>query len=393
MGRVFDMVSTRAKDAGFFLSQHLNSNQHRRLLAQRRGQPNEPGLEPGPPAKVPCQGLCLEDDSARSLQHMSDHMKCWLGWHSASDLQKHHYSFVSAKGVYELRHQLCLKECDPNPVGRNVCERCYSLGKRDSLLRNVVRSAVKKLAAEHLRMRLFQAEEVQKEHIAKLKQSILYQRSRSQIDRVLNFKDYELQSWVRKSFLTIRPDQRTVDLEAFMNNIVKPCVQVNVNVAAKQKPDLVNVQGHFERFLLSQQGTEMDALCIKIAQSSLNGQLANHPMLMGMLVSCIRVLDREANGKSSRGRTGNKDVLVSDTAVNLASQAGTMLALATGSNFLMKKFGFPRVGRNFGDIFSQLESSSLPVPFLSLSSPAHIRNNLELVDQRLSAVNDSCGCA
>ena len=132
---------------------------------------------------------------------------------------------------------------------------------------------------------------------------------------------------------------------------------------------------------------------VAIAKASLAGKLQQNPLIMGMLLKCLKVVERQEAGKSTKGRISKQSILGTDTAAQIAQEAGVVLALAGGNAGFLKKFGYHK-GHLMGHDFNEkLKQKCLPVPFLSLNDPELLKENMEMLDQKCSLFNRTTGCA
>ncbi|CAK9028794.1 Uncharacterized protein SCF082_LOCUS18513, partial [Durusdinium trenchii] len=357
-GKIFDMVTTKPAQATFFLRQHAESQLHMRLIAERQAATVKANLPAG--LEKACQGMALHDETIGPMHHYGHHMRLWLAWRSVCpEIQKHTYTYVERADGYELRHSDCLQVCSPIVGRRDMCQKCASLDLR----RAVVKCVLKKFAAQVLFAKLFETNAQLQSIIVNMKDDIVYQRHGRQVDKLLGLQVHELQQWVRSSFLSIRSDKRNTVLQAFMSSVIEPCLQTNVTAALDHKPQLLQVQSHFERFLTNPDAEEMDRVNVAVAQASLTGRLQNHPLIQGLILTCLRVIERQESGVSgTKGRIASNSAMSTETARSLAQNAGQMLAIAGGNSRMLALFGAGvRPWRNT-NYSAELEKSSLPVP-------------------------------
>ena len=392
-GKVVDAVSGKQADINFFLGQHVGGDTHQKLHAQYLASKINASLEEPKPAKVKCQGVSFADDSCGALKGYEEHFKVWLSWKSACpELRKHNYIYQDADDAYQIVHGDCLEECDPRPGRRNTCEKCMALASKDGLRKVVILSAMKKFAADHLHCRLFQSEEVLKTLEAKMKNDVLYLRHRERVTKIIKWKTWQLQPWVRSSFLSVRADRRNPVLQTFLDTVVNPCLAVNATAAGNKKADLLLAQQSFERFLKDPMQPDMAKVQVAVASASLSGRLAGNPLVLGLVLSCLKVLERQEQGKSTHGRVGKDSAMHTDYAEELARESGVMLAVAGGNSSLLHRFGYSPKHMKLWDFASRLEKASLPKPLLSLNDAALHRENMRLIDQMLSGFTQTTGC-
>lgn len=386
-GKVFDLHSYKPKDVLFFTSQHCGGQQHRRLLAERKLQDKDKLTKDGP-EKTPCQALSLIDES-HLLHEYAHHFKLWITWRGpCQDLQRHSYVWDSASGTYTIRHYECTGFlCNAN--GKTFCEKCKPL---ISLRRNVAKCALKKLAAETLFAKIFETEEQQRKRLDAAKEDVLWHRHRSSVEKIFSFEGYQLQQWVRSTFLSTRYDQRNAEFKSFMDLVVTPCLSANLATANQHRPILLQAQVSFEHFLSSPSVDELEKIRVMIAQASLTGKLESNPLFQGLILSCLRVAEREQAGLSLQGQIGKASIMYSEAARELASEAGRTLCLASrGNAHLLKLFGAHTKPFGKKNVYKSLQDASLPLPFNALDIDGRLSSNLQLIDQLLSAMTNTSG--
>lgn len=397
-GKLIDGVSGRWKDLKYFLGQHVKSQQHMRLVARLASQnlaansrPDTDGTSGGQQV-VPCQGISLADDSCGLLKDFSEHFNTWMAWKSATEFGLHSYTWAGQH--YEVKHGDCLKTCtvQPGSTLRPVCGNCKSLTHRDSLRKMVVKVACRKFAAELLHARLFKPDAAVEEMVNKVKTDVLYKRHAAQIDKFIKYDTFELQQWVRATCLSLRKDLRSDAVKTFTDMIVRPCLSVNVAQAKGQKPSLLQAQQIFEGFLNDPLQTDAAKVNVAIAQAGLTGKLQSNPTLVGMILTCMKVLDRAEKNQATFGPNAKTSALSCDLAVELASEAGVMLAAAGGNDAWLARFGVSKKHLKLHNFDEQLQRAALANPFLALHQPETIRENMQIIDQKLSSFTDTFGC-
>lgn len=387
MGKIVDMVSTKAKDARYFLGQHIKSQQHRRLLAERESSRIAANLET---TKVRCDGLSFQG----TLEPMAEDAAIWHSWRVACpEIRKHQYLFLDDGSNFVITHSNCAGTCEPSLLGeRNVCGACLSLIK--SVKQSILRCSLKRFAARLLFARLFQEAAVADDLVKEMKAGFLYGRHFAQFDKVLKLENFELQSWIRASFMSVRKDRRSPALSTFLSPIVEPGLSVNVVAAVGQKSMYLRAQACFERYLHQPNESEMDQLSLSIAEASLTGRLQGNPLVMGLVLTSLRVLEREEKGLDpTKGRIAAGSAMGTATAQELALEAGRMLCLAGGNQQLLESFGCSRRPFRGEQYSASLRKAALPVPFLALSDSEQLVSNLKLIDNRFSSMSGQVGCA
>lgn len=122
---------------------------------------------------------------------------------------------------------------------------------------------------------------------------------------------------------------------------------------------------------------------LKIAKSAMSGQFNNNPFVQGLLVQLMATLDKQERGITTlRGRPSQKN----ETENRLLEEACLSFALAGGNSGLAKQLGqktsSPKIDCD------SLLALSLPNPMLSLSNPAHISENSQIVDRLFPRLAD-----
>lgn len=393
-GKIIDAVSAKWKDVSWFLLQHVNGATHQKRAMAAQASKIHCSLDPEEEAqaKVSCRGLSFRDPAAGPLADYEHHFNQWISWKMEStDLQHHVYKFRSETQDWELRHAECLEKFVPQPGDPPICSKCMTLTARDGLRRALAKSALKKFGAEYLYSKLFRSEEALQELERKIKEDILYKRHCSMFTKMMKYKDRELQQWIRYSFLSVRKSRRNEALQSFIDLVVTPVLSVNVAAAKNKKADLLQAQQSFERFLNDPRHGDEEKMNVAIAQASLQGQLHNNPLLMGMILSCMKVIDRQSAGHKMHGPSSKNSGLESDIARDLASEAGAVLAAAGNNSHFLSRFGLNKKHIGMDSFDERLTRVSLPVPFLALRERHLIRENMLLIDQKLSAFTNTYG--
>ena len=122
----------------------------------------------------------------------------------------------------------------------------------------------------------------------------------------------------------------------------------------------------------------MDALNVEIANSVIGGRLEGNAFVQGILIQCLRRLNKDARGVSAVGRPAE----CTETERRLVQGAALQFAIAGGNRDLAVSLGQhitpPKI------LLEDLPQFSLPNPCLSLRLAAteQFQENLRLVDQR-----------
>lgn len=153
-----------------------------------------------------------------------------------------------------------------------------------------------------------------------------------------------------------------------------PTLLINVNDCNGELRQLANqftVQ-------LSEGGlSEMSEIAARIVKATTSGKLTAHPCIVGIILQCIDMLNREERGID----TLKKRRKMSDTELDLVHSAGLLLSSNGCSADLMRKLGFNKESCNREDGgVDRLLSQGLPCPSLSLLQPTTIAQNVALID-------------
>ena len=178
-------------------------------------------------------------------------------------------------------------------------------------------------------------------------------------------------------------------MQSFMESIVTPCVQVNVHAALEARPQLLRVQTVFETALEQRSISDMERINLEIAKCSVEGRLSQHPLLQGLILSCIKLLEREEKGLAMTGRNAANSIAANDEAKGLVQEAGATLAILGCNAEMLKRFGQSRAVKRS---LKNMTEYGLPSPMLALSQESKIPENLTLIDERLSATTGKSGC-
>lgn len=390
-GKIIDAVTTKRKDVLFFLNQHCSTMQHQRRLALHESL-RPPAARNGPmppPEPVPCEGVSLDDKSGGRLNVLQKHVKLWISWQAPSELRKHSYTFCSASQTFTLRHANCQAKCTTSRAGRATCGECLKLTEANSIRRVVVKFVLKKFAAEHLQARLYHSDQKLKDVEAEIKADEIYLFHQAPFDRIINFRTHELQMWVRMSFHSISVNRRSEPFHSFVQTVVDPCMRVNVTSALQTRPQLLQAQVLFQEFLQNGDASVMDRVNAEIASATINGKLQHHPLLQGLTMSCLKMLDRQEKGLNMTGRNAATSIQATEEGRMLVQEAGATLAILGCNKEILKRFGQNSATRS---VFEDMRAHSLPTPRLALATPTQVQENLQLIDHHLSATTMTSGC-
>ena len=291
----------------------------------------------------------------------------------------HDYQFGSNRDEVTIRHRSCTGTvqvtipsipADGQPPDHVVCGKCMSLGNDRHVLRTLCRFAQKYYGAFLLRTRLFFPDKVEEE-LRKIKEVDFYRIGwKTDLDNMMDMSLEELWRAVRSGFYCLPQLRQPAALKDFVATVVKPCMEINpctwnADVAMNSQKMAERLQN---RTLSTVADVELKAAC-QIA----NGGLRSNPVFQGLVCALLEITDRK-----SRGLTTMRNLQLSDTEMDLISEAGISLSLSSGNKKLLKEFGlkFKGVQSNL----AKLLSMGLPDPFLSILSDEVLNQNILLVD-------------
>ncbi|CAK8986208.1 unnamed protein product, partial [Durusdinium trenchii] len=295
---------------------------------------------------VVCRGVCFDDDGIGVLVHYKEHCKTWMSWRCQNpELRKHSVHFSDDAASFTVTHGDCEAKCTRVAGRRDMCSKCLSLL---SILRlSIVKTALKEFGARLLFAQMYQSEEEQQKLVYHMKEGVLCECHSVRFEKLLKMQAHQLQAWVRSSFLSIRHAQ-------------------------------------FDRFLANPDFTELQKVNLSIAQALLSGRMDGNLLLTGLALTALRRMENEEAGitgaEQTRSRIRASSCMASQTARDLAREAGKMLSLAGGNKKLLSMFGADTKPFRSTNYYAKLESASLPVPFLSIAKPEDLQQNMRLID-------------
>ena len=366
-GKVFDVRSTvKSRLIWSYVQQHLGSQIHVRNMALQRTQ-----QEAVVPAEE-CHGLNLLDPDLSAVAPYAVELDLWAAHTDPGRSRVGEHRYWKADAAWRVQHKDCAKAAQSG----SPCLKCRSLGDRKSVLRLVLRFAFKYHAAKLLSARLFGGSEMVHALHEELKVSSLYQRHESKMVKLLSLKDAELQNYVRYGFrASVAKTEMPPVLTHFAAAVVAPCLKVNVWKAGSDNSALLS---QLSAYLASGRLTDMEEINARIASAAISGQLESHPLLQGLIVSVMQMLEKSERGiRTLRGRPQ----ATSETACALVADAGLSLALAGGNIAMARQFG-QRV--RAGQVsFDKMDEHDLPRPALALRFEGALQDNMERIDRRL----------
>ena len=306
-----------------FLRQHLDSATHQRNLKAyeiaKHGKP------------VPCEALLVSDPSAGCLYEVQKEFELWVGHANLKVLAKHEYWKDVNKDQWFIRAARCQKECLPSAGCRPMCAQCQELGKAKGVCKVVLRFAQKYFLAVLLSARLFQDSERRQEVEAEIKDSLLYKKDPKRMQQILDLSNNKLQQLVRASWLKGTDVHSTETQGKFMTSVVKPALRFNISTVPNCFSDVLT---RFSASIASGLFSDRDVAKLKVAAGVLDGRLDEHPLLHGLSLQCMRLLEKQQRGlETMRGRRSQESCLES----SLISDAGLRLAMMSNNKSLARE--------------------------------------------------------
>ena len=370
-GKVFDITcETNAKAIWRYVQQHLESPGHLQNMAPGVKLAKDEAAE----KKIKeCNGLRLFDASVSRVAAFRDEVRTWLTF--CPRFGKHTYKLDERTGECYVRHSDCQAV-----HADGLCEPCRSLGHRAGVLKLVYRFSLKYNAAKLLAARLYGNESDLADLKQRIEKSALFTQRAEKMRKIMSLSNAQLQQYVRSSFTADGHERKTACYNDFIETVVRPCLRVNVGKVDGQFPELL---ARLTGCLASGKLTEISEINAQIACAALSGRLDDHPLVQGLAVSAMRLLEkREAGLSGLRGRPR----AVSETEYNLVADAGVTLACAGGNKTLAKEFGQRlSVGRI---AFDEMDARGFARPALAVRFPSLLRQNLDAIDKLFVTVAD-----
>ena len=291
-GRVGDLVSRKIETCTHFLMQHVESLKHQRGLA---------GLKTDKEVEVlPCQGLLAHDPTARAIHKYLVEFDVWAsvgGFDLAPDWVKHKYTWESQLKTWRVRHSRCTGSAPAHhslPAG--TCGLCFRLGDSHSVVRTAQSFAVRYFMAELLHARLFLDEESRAELEQKIRKTSVWETGKCKIHEIFPLPTAQLQQWVRASWCS--NSKLCSNAQRFFDQVVAPSLACNMATVPERLSEVV---ASLTNVLKGQDCSEEQMAQIKLASGVLRGSFENHPLVMGITLQCLRLCDRQSEGKSIAG--------------------------------------------------------------------------------------------
>ena len=328
LGKNFELDQLKYYSVKHFVDQHADSSLHQQnAAAHAEGRLGTIG-------EVDCEGLDVNNSEiAGHLYIYRDLFAKWASMANLNKLAKHTYWYNGNTSAWCIRSASCTRKVpSQSDEDHAVCRECRKLGGAHSVTRSITRFGTKYYFARLLSARLFQGKKASEKVEAEIKNSPLYKRDSKRLDELLKLKNGQLQQFVGGSWLS-NPSAHNSDLQSdFVSTIVKPCMQVNV----QSVPDnFADVLCRMSACIASGEVGDSDMATLRVAAGVMHGKLDGHPLLHGLALQCLRLVDKQERGlESMKGRRS----LETDRETELIADAGFTLAIAGGNKQLAKQF-------------------------------------------------------
>eukprot|EP00435_Cladocopium_sp_Y103_P017067 s1083_g4.t1 len=367
-GKLNTLGKRQLKYVVHYLHQHIISPTHQGNLAMLAGE--QPAEEASLP-KAECPGLLVGTTDLGTLFHYMVEFELWATHTNFTARVSQHsiWKDFSANQWY-ARHGNCTKQMID---GQICCKLCGTLAEPRSLQRKVLNFAMKYFAARLLNCKLFCREEDVKELLESWKDSALAERHGKFWKKLtVQLSCIELQRFVRNGFHHVAPENQTQNLTDFISTVVAPCLRVNATSISYRLPALSH---QFSNALVSRDITELESLNLAVAEFAVQGRLEENPFLQGLLVNCMRQIERQEKGLGPTGRGKAQ----TETERSLARDSAITLSMLSGNKQLAQKLGQSQKGVKVG--VEDLEAHGFPNPMLALMCQEQLESNVELCDQ------------
>eukprot|EP00435_Cladocopium_sp_Y103_P020860 s3829_g5.t1 len=363
-GKVIECNTLRAGSLRHFIGQHFKSRQHLDALQDKTETPQK---------MVPCRGLCVNDPGSAKLWMHRSEFKIWASLANFHGCAKHTYWFDANEDSWWIRSFHCLKDCVGDEESeRNACVKCRQLGQSHGVIRAPIRFIRKYYAAQLLTARLFDGDQGVSDVLHSIRKSPLWESGDVKLRELVELDCGKLQYWVRTSWL--HDGSMNKQLENYVASCVRPAVKCSIASVPK---NMHVITAKFEAIIRGGLASEEDMASLKVACAAAKGELASHPLVLGLALQCHRLVEKESRGithmQGRRSReTPHEAALIAD--------AGLSLAIAGANMNLARQFGVPASALKI-DV-DELVKLSLPQPALALCFPEIMKENFALADQR-----------
>jgi len=329
-GKVGDLVEPKVSAAKYYLGQHFRTQKHIEQLAafEKEGQPqNQKEI-------VPCQGLQVKNSiSGGLLYYMRTEFSTWAAFTNLESLATHSYWQEPNGAGWIIRSSGCDQNMEKTKEDWQTCPECIHLGSgKRSVVRNVTRFTQKYLWAKLLNARLFQGAEARELVEEEVRKSAAFRSDPKEAEKVLKLPNHHLQQLVRATWTHTNATQVTPQCLDFLTTVVKPTLRCNVSSFEGCFQD---VAARFEAMIASRDVNDAELSKLKLAAAALDGSIESNPLLEGMALACLRLMDKQKRGVETMAGRPSKDRTEREFA--LVADAGMRLAMATGNGKLGKQ--------------------------------------------------------
>lgn len=320
---------------------------------------------------IECPGLLIGTKDVGTLFHYVVEFELWAKHTNFTARVAQHAIWCDLSGnKWYARHANCAKTMRD---GQICCKLCQNLAEPRSLQRQVLNFSMKYVAARLLSCKLFCREEDVKELQDSWKDSALALRHTKFWKKLtVNLSIMELQRFVRHGFFHIAPENQTQSMTDFISTVVTPCLKVNATSISSRLPALSH---QFANALVSRDITELETLNLAVAEFAVQGRFEENPFLQGLLVNCMRQIERQEKGLGPTGRGKAQ----TETEKSLARDSAITLSMLSGNKQLAQKLGQSQKGLKVG--MESLVAHGFPNPMLALMCENQLASNVELCDQ------------
>ena len=234
LGKVFEALNLRSKRTiQNFVTQHCTRPRHLENLAewvkqqkQGKGKDMKPEKKQSQTSTVQCQGLSLTNGEER-FKHFRFELLQWARLIKLSTVfGKHKYVFNINTEELTLFHEDCQKvirvpQDQEGDMSQHLCAKCNDWKLGNTATQSAIRFSIKYWAVKLLQARLFKSEEVVNSIIEDMKSRSLYKIHPSKVDEVVGWNLADLQKNLRSSWLKMRKDTFTPQLNDFLEEAVR----------------------------------------------------------------------------------------------------------------------------------------------------------------------------
>ena len=320
-GKVGDLCARKSESVRGFLDSHLNSQMHISLSQGKRHLGNS--------QQTDCCGLEVNDTTRSGpLGNVwKSEFETWIAMTNLEQFGRHIYWQEKSKDgqSWFIRSQTCKKKVlwDIDESEKPICEECMKLGSSTCVVRAVSKHSQKYMAARLLHARLFEGKDGVKEVEKAFYNGGLYAIDPKKVNETLALKTDHLQQIVRANWA-----HGLWALKGPQMDFFKSTVQPSLRYSTGSVPECFSdVLVRFRAYVASGIASESDQVNLKLAAAALDGTLDGHPLLQGLSLQCLRLLDKEEWGVSIRGRRNRE----CSREAALIADAGLKLALAGGN--------------------------------------------------------------